>query len=67
MAARVNKVVTAKAPTNHQFIFLNIDLENIKEELTDYIDIKIQKGFKEEIDILYKKVIKDKNDRSSKK
>ncbi len=42
-----------------------INLDNIKEELkdelTNYVDMKIKKGFKEEIESINKKVIKDKN------
>ena len=38
-----------------------INLDEIKEELTDYIDGKIKKGFKEEVENINRRVIKDKN------
>jgi len=56
MAKKKNELVIKEKLENE-----NIDLEKIKEELTDYVDLKIKKEMNEEIEKANKRVLREKN------
>ena len=56
MAKKKNELVIKEKLENE-----NIDLEKIKEELTDYVDLKIKKEINEEIEKANKRVLREKN------